>query len=351
MRKIIKILGVVVGLFVLLVAAVAVLALTSENLRIHLPVDQTEYFEHQGLDSFPQALHAESNRLITDGGEVVRLRGLMPRDLYELEGEKHFDRAFFEEMATTGANVVRIPVHPHAWTETPDYLWRYLDPAVSWAGELGLYAIIDWHSIGNVETGEAPLLPELYSHTGEMTVDFWTQVAAYFRNTPHVLFEIFNEPQGISPEDWRREATELVSVIREQGARQPTIVGGTEYSRDLSWVLETPIEGQNVVYAAHIYPAHAQSSWAYYFGRVSESYPVLITEWGFMEENPSPKQPYLNGSAVGYGQPLMSYLDERNIGWVACWYDDEFEPPMFQPNGKGYTSYGEFVMDQLSQVP
>ncbi|NIV33433.1 MAG: cellulase family glycosylhydrolase, partial [Anaerolineae bacterium] len=92
----------------------------------------------------------------------------MPRDLYELEGEKHFDRAFFEEMATTGANVVRIPVHPHAWTETPDYLWRYLDPAVSWAGELGLYAIIDWHSIGNVETGEAPLLPELYSHTEEM---------------------------------------------------------------------------------------------------------------------------------------------------------------------------------------
>ncbi|MEJ2208869.1 MAG: cellulase family glycosylhydrolase [Anaerolineae bacterium] len=347
MSKLIKIGGVALGVILLLVAGVAVLAATSENLRFHLPVEQKAQFEHEGLADFPPALHVEGNRLVTAGGEVVRLRGLMPADAYEMEGEKHFDREFFEELAASGANVVRLPVHPHTWTENPDYLWRYLDPAVGWAGELGLYVIVDWHSIGNVETGQAPLMPELYSHTEEMTLDFWTQVAGYFRDAPNVLFEVFNEPQGISAGAWQAAASELVSTIRGQGAAQPAIVGGIDYARDLSWVLQSPLADGNVVYASHIYPAHAESLWGLYFGRVAEAQPVLITEWGFMEENPSAGQPYLNGTAAGYGQALMSYLDERGIGWVACWYDDEAEPPMFRPDWEGLTGYGQFVMGQL----
>jgi len=34
---------------------------------------------------------------------------------------------------------------------------------------------------------------------------------------------------------------------------------------------------------------------------------------------------------------------------VACWYDDEAEPPMFTPDWQGYTHYGEFVMEQLAE--
>jgi hypothetical protein len=106
-----------------------------------------------------------------------------------------------------------------------------------------------------------------------------------------------------------------------------------------------------VVYASHIYPAHAEAAWGYYFGLIAESYPMLITEWGFVEENPSAEQPYLNDSAAGYGQFLMSYLSERKIGWVACWYDDRAESPMFQSESKDFTGYGEFVMDRLGQRP
>jgi len=162
------ILSAVLGVFVLLLAGVAVLVTQSEHFRIPLPVEYKEYFERHGMTGFPSALHVEGNRLATSRGDAVRLRGLMPADPYELEGEDHLERVFLKDIASSGANVVRIPVHLHSWTENPDYLWRYLDPIVGWAGELGLYAIIDWHSIGNVETGEAPLLPELYSHTAPL---------------------------------------------------------------------------------------------------------------------------------------------------------------------------------------
>ena len=65
-----------------------------------------------------------------------------------------------------------------------------------------------------------------------------------------------------------------------QGTRGKTDYyrGGIDYSKDLLWVKESPIDGDNIVYASHIYPIH--TNWDYYFGDIAEKYPVLITEWG-----------------------------------------------------------------------
>jgi hypothetical protein len=348
-RKILKWIGIAAGVLIGLIGALLILVVVSGQGKLRLPVRHTEVFEHPRIAEFPSLLRVEGNQLVNEEGETVRLRGLMPIDPSDLHGQNRFSRRFFEEMRGMGANVIRLPVHPREWEEDPDYLWRYIDRAVGWAGEMELYLIIDWHSIGNVQTGAAPLMPDLYSHTFEMTVDLWQRVAAHFRDTPNVLFEIFNEPQGILVENWHRSATEIVEIIRAQGAEQPVIVGGVEYARDLSWVLEMPVEDDHVVYASHIYPAHSEVLWGTYFGAASESYPVLITEWGFMDENASADQPYLNGDAEGYGGPLMAYLDERGIGWVACWYDDSWAPPMFTLGWDAHTNYGSFVVEQLAQ--
>jgi aryl-phospho-beta-D-glucosidase BglC (GH1 family) len=94
--------------------------------------------------------------------------------------------------------VIRIPVHPLTWESISDYLWRYLDDAVCWAGEYGMYVIIDWNSIGNVKTGSAPEGSNMFTHTWENTTSFWNVVSAYFAGAPNVLFEVFNEPESIT---------------------------------------------------------------------------------------------------------------------------------------------------------
>lgn len=66
-----------------------------------------------------------------------------------------------------------------------------------------------------------------------------------------------------------------------------------------------------------------------------------------MESDPSGKQSYLVGSQKTYGEPFMEYLDQRGIGWVACWYSDEWEPTMFASGFEQLTPYGEFVLDKL----
>jgi aryl-phospho-beta-D-glucosidase BglC (GH1 family) len=273
----------------------------------------------------------------------------MPTELTVLAKKGLFNSEFFTEIAATGANVVRIPIHPEYWERDPDYLWRNLEPAVQWAGENGLHAIIDLHFIGNIATNRGAQMPDIEAHSKDFALEFWQQTAAYFKDAPHVIFEIFNEPTGISAAEWRANAETLVAAIRETGAQQIIIVGGIEYSRDLSWVLDEPIFGENIAYAIHIYPAHHHSSWDRWFGEVAAQHPVVMTEWGWVEDNQNGKQPYLVGTQERYGEALIKYLDEHSIGWVACWYDDEWQPDMFHDNFTQINPYGQFVAHMLKE--
>lgn len=338
--------SIILSLTVVCIAAL-VIAPRYGSLSINLPLEHKPIFEADA-SGYPGQLRVENNKLVGAEGQVVILRGLMPSDPAVLRREGRFDRLFFDGMANTGANVIRLPVHPERWEHDPDYLWRYLDQAVQWNGENGIYTIIDLHFIGDIGTDRGPQMPDIRTPSSDFAVAFWQQIAAYFKDTPHVIFEIFNEPADIPAEDWRMHAQTLVDVIRSTGADQLIIVGGIEYSRDLSWVLDMPIDGENIAYSAHIYPAHGRYSWDRWFGDVAELHPVVMTEWGWMESDPGGEQPYLVGSQKTYAEPLMAYLDERGIGWVACWYDDEWGPAMFEDGFEHLTPFGEFVLLQLS---
>ncbi len=122
----------------LLIVVLSILAIVSPQGRIMLPVQHKAQFEHSGLAGFPGPLRASSNRLVDARGASVRLHGVMPADPARLDSRGMFNRDFYTQIAATGANAVRIAVHPEPWVDDPDYLWRHLDPVVGWAGEMGM---------------------------------------------------------------------------------------------------------------------------------------------------------------------------------------------------------------------
>ncbi len=349
MPKIIKWLLIVSGFFLVLITILVLTVIYSENGKIRLPVEHKKTFVLDDSKRYPLELLVEGNRILDANGKQIIFKGLMPADPARLHNLNRFNKRFFEKMKKAGANIIRIPIHPENWVNDKDYLWRYLDPIVDWVGELDMYVIIDWHYIGNISTGKGENMPDIDVHPKELTSAFWKRVAAYFIDVPHVLFEIFNEPADITPTEWLKNANEIVKIIRNQGAEQLIIVGGTDYGKNISWVANNQVEDKNIIYASHIYPAHLKSSWSYYFGDTSSKYPVLITEWGFIDENREKTQEYLVGDVDNYGQPFINYLKERDIGWIACWYDNKWEPQMFRRDFKQLTDYGEFIINNLAE--
>lgn len=341
-----KILLGILGL-ILVCVVIGVIAGRTGNFTIMLPIEHKIEFTSEKIEQFPLWLNVSGNLIVDEDGQAVILKGVMPPDPSVLNRRGKFNREFFADIRDTNVNVIRIPVHPEEWVKDEDYLWRYLFPIVSWAGEMNMYVIIDWHYIGNVSTGTGPQMPDIDPAPKDLTLDFWDLTANYFRDCPNVIFEIFNEPQSIKAEDWRSNAMEIIQTIRDQKANQIIIVGGLDFGKDLSWVMEDPIIGENIVYASHIYPVHSSNKWEYWFGEVVKKYPVLITEWGFMDENRNAKLSYLAGDETSYGIPFLRYLDEHKIGWVACWYDDKWMPAMFTEGWKGYTHNGDFIIREL----
>jgi len=320
--------------------------------KLMLMLKNHELFVHQKISSFLSPLSVKGNKIVNIHGEAVILKGVMAPDPARLNQRGLFKRDYYQGISKTGANVIRVPVHPELWINNSDYLLSYLEPIVAWAGELGMYVVIDWHYIGNIITGAGEKMPQLKVAPKELTMRFWKQTAFYFRKTPHVIFEIYNEPAEISEIAWQIEATKIVKEIRKISTQQLILVSGINYSIDLNWIEKNPVREQNLAYVAHIFPDrnHNQATyWDWSFGKIAKNYPIVITEWGFIDpDEKKTKQTYLLGNQALFGAPFLKYLNEKRIGWIAAWYDDEWEAPMFWQGYQKTTNFGKLIFKELA---
>jgi hypothetical protein len=78
-------------------------------------------------------------------------------------------------------------------------------------------------------------------------VTFWTDVATRYANHPAVLFNIFNEPYGVTWTVWRDGGDSnsgyqtpgmqaLLNTVRATGAHNIVVCGGLDWAYDLSGV-------------------------------------------------------------------------------------------------------------------
>ncbi len=291
----------------------------------------------------PPALRIEGTKLLSKDGKEVLLRGVSIAD--PLMPGVEFKKDHFEFLAKSWrANCVRVPVHPGHWKARGAAACdKLLDDAVAWCREFGLYAILDYHAIGNPKTGKAQKDKPEYDSSMETARAFWRHVAKRHGEKPWVLFEVFNEPMQITWADLKPLAAELVSIVREGAPESVVIVPGSDYTYDLRGPAADPLEAKNVMYAWHSYPVRG-TTWDPYIGEARKKLPIIATEWGFD----------LNGDAVttgstdGFGLPILNMMEGAGIHWTAwCWHP-QWGPPLLAGWDGGVTPFGRLVRAWLA---
>lgn len=285
-------------------------------------------------------ISVNKNSFVTENGEKLVFRGLNTSDPDKLESQGYWNKAYFEEIKKWGANIVRFPVHPTAWVERgkENYL-SLLDDGIMWASELGLYVIMDWHSIGNLQT-------DMYQHdrydtTLKQTYDFWRTIAVrYGKNNTVAFYELFNEPTTYnntlgtaSWEEWKRLNEEMITIIRANGGEGIPLVAGFNWAYDLSPVLDNPINAEGIGYVSHPYPQKREKpwedKWTTDWGFVKEKYPLILTEIGFCgPEDPGAHMPVISDES--YGDAITNYCDDKEISYVVWVFDGEWAPRLFE---------------------
>ena len=175
-----------------------------------------------------------------------------------------FTKKDFQNIKSLGCDVIRLPVNFHAMTSgAPDYtldplLFKFLDQAVAWGEELELYLVLDNHSFD-------PLI-DTQPEVEDILVKVWTQLALHYKDSgPFLLYEILNEPHGISDAIWGSIQQSAIDAIRVHDQDHYIVVGGTNYN-SYATLNDIPLyEDDKIIYTFHFYDpflfTHQGASW------------------------------------------------------------------------------------------
>jgi hypothetical protein len=238
----------------------------------------------------------------------------------------------FAAMAGWHMNAVRINTSGWMYQET-NYMSR-LDTIVSQANAAGLYVVIDFHD--DQQSGSP------YGSGAEVLKAedeaYWQFLANHYKNNGDVLFDLINEPNFASANQWLNGGgtvtgstgqtanvlgyNDVVAAIRATGATQIIVVEGHEAATG-----NLRVNDPSVMYTEHTYsgvinddPTYWSSKW----GNLIDNYPLYYGEWAVLPDKDSVDCTGLTSQNAGQiTADFLDYMNTHHISWTA-W---EFGPP------------------------
>ena len=209
-----------------------------------------------------------------------------------------------------GINAVRLAMYPSTTAGNHPLTHDMIKNAVKDLNELGLYAIIDWHTMREGDPNN--LIDDSKA--------FFTEMASEFKDYSNVLYEICNEPNDTNnngnPVTWEDNikpyALEIIKIIRSYNKDAIITIGTPGFCHDIKEVADNPITGySNLLYSFHFYAGNAgEPSREKLRYAIEKKLPVYISECGMVNGN--------GDGAVGYesAQIWMKILQDNNLGFT-----------------------------------
>lgn len=303
-------------------------------------------------------IRVEGSRFVNESGKTVVFHGVNIRDPHDLARDGNWKRSHFAEAKKWGANIIRLPIHPRSWrARSQNDTLKLTDQAVEWARDLGLYLILDWHSIGNLK--EEKYQHVMYDTTVEETHAFWRAMSKHYAQEPVIaMYELYNEPTitgdrfgNMTWRQWKEMNEDMIRVIRKDHPKAVILVTGFNWGYDLTPIKSDPVDAPGVAYVIHPYPEKRkvpwEPQWEKDWGYVADTYPVILTEIGFALPHEKGAHIPVRGDEK-YGQALVDYTARKGISWVVWCFDPNWSPYMFTDWNYTPTRQGAFFKKVMS---
>ena len=221
-----------------------------------------------------------SGTTLTDAsGNAVQLRGVSTHGLAWFP--EYVNKEAFETLRDDwGANVVRLAMYTEEYGGycnggDKEALKQLIDDGVSYATELGMYVIIDWHILSDCDPNQ----------NKDEAIAFFREMAEAFADNDNVLYEICNEPNGgTSWDSIKSYAEEVIPVIRAQKPDAVILVGTPTWSQEIDKAAASPLDDSNVMYTLHFYAGtHKDDLRNRLETCVQNGLPVFVSEFGMCD--------------------------------------------------------------------
>lgn len=328
--------------------------------------------EEPNKEKWPSLLHVVGNRLHDEQGNEVWLQGVNAGGLETLPQDTQPIKSTVVAIEDWHANCIRLPMNEAFWYGKSPYQkdggagYRdIIDQIITLAANRGAYVAIDLHRFRAPKQEHA---------------DFWKEFATLYKDHPAVLFDVFNEPHGISWEVWRnggfvgtKEGTDesaflteeekkknqgfdsvgiqgLVDAVRSTGAKNIIIAGGMSWCNDLSGITQgyalDDRHGNGIMYSWHTY--HWHKDWEQKMLATSEKYPIFlgevgadVTKFSFIPAADQ-EDPYT------WVPDMLGFIQKHKLNWTGWCFHPKSSPIMISDWKYAPTPFwGKFAKEAL----
>ncbi|WP_430784434.1 cellulase family glycosylhydrolase [Actinoplanes sp. G11-F43] len=256
-------------------------------------------------------------KLCNQHGQVVQLKGMSTHGIQWFPS--CYTDASLDWLADDwNADLFRISmyVQEQGYETDPAGFTAKVNALVEEATERGMYALIDFHI----------LTPGDPAFNLERAKTFFAQVSARHADKKNVIYEIANEPNGVSWAQIKNYADQVIPVIRANDPDGVVIVGtrgwsslGVSEGGNSSEIVNNPVSAANVMYAFHFYAASHKDNYRAEVERAAASLPLFVTEFGTVT--------YTGDGAVDTASTSawLDLLDRLKIGYANWTFSDAAE--------------------------
>jgi endoglucanase len=277
-------------------------------------------------------LHVCGVKLCNQYGKPIQLRGMSTHGIQWYA--QCVKTQSLDALATDwGADILRISmyVQEDGYETNPRKFTDMVHGYIEEATKRGMYALVDWHQL---DPGDP-------NANLSLAKTFFTEIAQRHRDKTNIIYDIANEPNGVSWAGIKSYAEQMIPVIRAQDPDGVVFVGthgwaslGISDGRTESDIINNPINATNFMYTFHFYAASHQDEYFAALQRAATRIPLFVTEFG--------TQTYTGdgGNDFTYSQKYLDFLAANKIGWTNWNFsDDSRSGAVFKPGTCAGTTF------------
>jgi endoglucanase len=287
--------------------------------------------------------------LCNQQGRAIQLRGMSTHGLQWFADCYH--GASLAALADDWrADLLRIAMYVQegGYETDPASFTGRVNKLVDQAESRGLYAIVDFHTLN----------PGDPNHNLQRAKTFFRAVSARNAAKKNVIYEIANEPNGVSWAAVKSYAEQVIPVIRANDPDAVIIVGtrgwsslGVSDGAGFGEITADPVAAGNIMYAFHFYAASHKDNYRAEVRRAAATLPLFVSEFGTVTAD--------GGGAVDVASSTawLDLLDRLKIGYTNWTFSDAGEgSAAFKPGTCGGSTFagtrvltrsGTFIRDRI----
>ena len=301
--------------------------------------ESSEKMEKNDYVSYNGKLSVSSTDLVNQYGEKIQLKGISSHGL-QWYGNLITDENIKTLKNDFHSNVFRLAMYTKEGgyiddKSIMDEVIKDIDLMI----DNDLYVIVDWHilSDGNPST-----------YTSE-AMDFFETISSKYKDSPNIIYEICNEPNGTSWNEIKTYAEKVSEVIRKN-CDNIIIVGTNTWSQDVLDPVGNGIDFDNIMYALHFYSGtHTDYLRQRAKEALDKGISLFVSEWGVSDASGN------GGVFLDEAEKWVQFMNENNLSYVAWSLSNKDEssallkPNTTEVNDANLSEAGVFIKKAVSE--